>query len=583
MTGPDYSGAFRALDRSLNDVTRSIIEINNRVEHMQDSISETQGELKSTRGDLLELKGAFESFVSESQRVASVQRAETKIGNLKAELDRQFGHYGTVRRTSVGVLQAFDVANVTDEVVSHVSEELMIQSPGYWLAPALVAVAGWSRNDETIVERSIQEAYRRNAAKTSLFFALILRRTGRNEAALRWLAHYLKNSDPRHLTREFAVILEASAQGAFGPHGAEQLSQQLKVWNDTLRMNLEVIEQQVSEWAQEIRNNAGQLADDEYPALKAFSPTYNQLKWLLESASALGRTATKYNSVKDSSYSAPGLVADLLDDLLEQLVTEYDDEELPLRREVAFNQAIIDTDGDKERADTLSSQYVRALEESVDAVAIQTRTAISPESYGVSVRTQNVSIGAGQKDFLEGIKKYTREYRGHFASSAQVVLGPEHSPQANMFNFVGHQSTTDEPEEAVVARLRGQWDETFATYINSVSFRPLKFIIAGVALALVSIMFMVSGSIVPGLGLLILGGVGVGIWAMTNKQKSERLVAEAESQREQAFEFSRARLLETRANFTDLMLEYNELDSDENTLVNLIQSWPTAPATTDSK
>ena len=160
------------------------------------------------------LAEAFEKFSRQAERIAVVQRAETQLGNLKSELDRVYRHYALVHRTSVGVLQAFDVGNVTNDVVAQVSEELMIQSPRYWLAPALVGLAAWSRDDKVICEKSVQEAFTRDAAKTSLFFALILRRVNRHDEAYTWLKHYLMNCDATKLTHEFAVILETTAHDA---------------------------------------------------------------------------------------------------------------------------------------------------------------------------------------------------------------------------------------------------------------------------------------------------------------------------------------------------------------------------------
>ena len=143
-----------------------------------------------------------------------MQQSQVKIVDLKAQLDREFGHYSVVRRTSVGLLQGFDVGNISNAVATNVAEELMIQTPRYWLAPALVALAAWSHDRQDIAEKSVQEAFSRDRHKTSLFFTLVLRRQGRMSGSVRWLRHYMASLDPSALTREFAVILEASSCNA---------------------------------------------------------------------------------------------------------------------------------------------------------------------------------------------------------------------------------------------------------------------------------------------------------------------------------------------------------------------------------
>ena len=119
----------RALERYLDNIAGSINEVGYRVDSVGDAVVQVGQDLDETRSDLKNLSKAFYEYVESAKRAVNAQRAETKLGNLKSELDRQYGHYDKVRRTSVGVLQAFDVANVSDSVVSHVSDCLLYTSP----------------------------------------------------------------------------------------------------------------------------------------------------------------------------------------------------------------------------------------------------------------------------------------------------------------------------------------------------------------------------------------------------------------------------------------------------------------------
>ncbi|GAA1471038.1 hypothetical protein P4N68_06665 [Corynebacterium felinum] len=582
MAGYDYSPLIRKLSEHVDVVNENILTVNRQVDLLGHEVGEVRTDVATTKTELLALQKAFNDYVNQAERIAAIQRAETKLGNLQADLDRQYGHYSIVRRTSIGVLQAFDIGNVTDDVVSHVSEELMIQSPGYWLAPALVALAAWSRDDKEITDCSITEAYKRNPAKTALFFALILRRVNRIDAAIHWLKHYLKNCNSRALTRETAVILEAASHNAFGPQGAQLISTQLHEWNHNLRMNDDITKTQVNEWVKEIETNAAILADKEFDTLASLSPDFPQAKAMLEAATALGRTTEKYTNVRDSEYSALGAIEDLLDDLLEQLVTEYDDEELPLRREVAFNEAIIDTDGDRERSKELANQYIRALEETVDAVTLQTRTAISPEIMGVSIRTQQMAIGSGIDDFSQAVKDYTRNYRAQAITDLRIELDSTHSGQAATYNFIGYHTTTSENEADAIERLEAAWAATFKNHIDTLKF---TLPIVPILLALFAIIVFFSIGLLQGILGLILIPAGMYYWITHKKKAAEKAIAEAESHRDEAFTHSKHIMLQARAEFTDLILEYEELDSDQEKLENLLHTWPTrvTPALTTDK
>ena len=177
----DISPIINAIER----VDRKVSVVNSNLTAVGENVDVIDGKLSSTQDELAELRRQFEEYVKQAERTANVQRAETKVGTLKADLEREFGHYKVVRRSSIGLLQAFDVGNVSESTASQISEELMIQTPRYWLAPALVALAAWSRDDEDICKISITEAYNRSQAKTALFFALVLRREKREAESVR--------------------------------------------------------------------------------------------------------------------------------------------------------------------------------------------------------------------------------------------------------------------------------------------------------------------------------------------------------------------------------------------------------------
>ena len=276
------------LSRQINEVGREIINnLGSQIDGVQANLGTVRNDLQLTRSELADLREEFQQFVEEAARVAAVQQSQVKIVDLKAQLDREFGHYSVVRRTSVGLLQGFDVGNISNAVATNVAEELMIQTPRYWLAPALVALAAWSHDRQDIAEKSVQEAFSRDRHKTSLFFTLVLRRQGRMSGSVRWLRHYMASLDPSALTREFAVILEASSCNAFGPEGNELLSAKLAEWSKQLRQHPEAVEEQVGRWTSELASHQLQLGSNEYQTLRHLCAQWNTIRENMEAASAL--------------------------------------------------------------------------------------------------------------------------------------------------------------------------------------------------------------------------------------------------------------------------------------------------------
>ena len=141
--GYDYElrRQVRSLQDDINVVNRQINLVGNRV----DSVHVLTGEARS---ELALLRADFDRWRDEAGRTANVQRAETKIGTVRSDLAREFGHHDVVRRSATGLLMAFDEGLVSEETVRTVTEQMMIENPRYWLAPALVALAAWSRSDQ---------------------------------------------------------------------------------------------------------------------------------------------------------------------------------------------------------------------------------------------------------------------------------------------------------------------------------------------------------------------------------------------------------------------------------------------------
>lgn len=346
MSTPSY---MIPLAQQIHNAGREVINnLGYQIDGVQAHLGAVRNDLQLARSELAGLREEFRQFVEETIRAAAVQQSQVKVVDLKARLDREFGHYSVVRRTSVGLLQGFDVGNISNAVATNVAEELMIQTPRYWLAPALVALAAWSHDRQDIAEKSVREAFSLDRQKTSLFFTLVLRRQGRMSGSVRWLRHYVASLDPSALPREFAVILEASSCNAFGPEGNELLSAKLAEWSGQLRQHPEAVEEQVGRWTSELASHQLQLGGNEYQTLRHLCAQWNTIRKNMEAASALPEVLAKYQQVRDHEAPPPTSLEDLLDDILDTLVTEFDAEELPLRREVTYHEAVIEERGGPE-------------------------------------------------------------------------------------------------------------------------------------------------------------------------------------------------------------------------------------------
>ncbi|MEV3987809.1 hypothetical protein AB0J57_02760 [Streptomyces sp. NPDC049837] len=565
-----------ALHQKVREVGNLVARLSEQVGSVSGQVSSVEAKQQQTATELQQLRNDFLAFMQRSQLIANVQRAETRIGVIQDQVDHEFGHHKTVRRTAVGMLQAFDVGLVSEENVRMVSEQLMLQTPRYWLAPALVALASWSADDRDLCERAVEEAFRRSPDRTSLFFALVLRRQNRRQGAVRWLRHYLLAQDPARLGREFAVILESIAQGAFGLEGRELLNKTLHGWREQLMDSADARARQVKRWRDEIDTLRAPSAKAEFPRLASVSPQWPELDAVLSAARAQQALLDKYTALMEQEFQPSGRLEDAVDDILDRLVSEYDDDELPLRRDLAFNKAVVDHDGDLDAARSAAEADSASYEETLDYLTVQSAAALNPAAIGTSAATQRLAVAACHEWFFQAHAGFTRDCRAAVPQDVRASFGSAHSVGAQMFQLPPWQGSFTQPLATLEDSLAGHWDQHMAPFINGLAY-PMVNKVLPPALVVVGILVII-GQISLGFALLaalVTGGIW-GAFIFKGARAAQNHQANARRLLEQAKTDSLHQLRAASAELTDWYEKFRAADAVEVRCRELITSLSTA-------
>ena len=179
----------------ISDIRRGVRQIEEGQAQLSSQLQQVSNSMNSVSQNLKDLADKFEAMMNDQKRAAALQQATTELVRVRQEIDGKFSNYKIVRETMLGVLQATDLALVKKTTISRVSEELMLSTPKYWLAPCLVAVSAWIGNDRDLAERAIAEAVKRDEERTALTMALICRRNNRVDTCYEWLSIYFANQD----------------------------------------------------------------------------------------------------------------------------------------------------------------------------------------------------------------------------------------------------------------------------------------------------------------------------------------------------------------------------------------------------
>lgn len=487
-TSGDVARVFNAVQQLGREV--------GRVQQLQVDLSQTVDQVASTqdmtRTELTQLRALFNDYVRRDELAKNLQLAQTRIIAVRGELETSYGHYSTVRRLATGTLQAMDTGTVTQDAMQAASEELMITTPRYWLAPALVGLAAWIRDDRTLAERALAEALRRDNDKTSLFFALVLRRHGRDDATARWLRQYVARQDPAALSHEFTVVLDAVATGTLGPVAKPSVMEHMSGWYQRLTADPETVAAQVARWRQLI-DGMRTPVDPRFTVLPAVSPTWPALKAVYEGATVHGQAEVHFRGIFERPLRpAPGL-QERVDAILDNLVRSYDEEETPHRKQEAELQAIIDADGDRTAATAAVAAEAAVHEESVDFLTLLTNAGFFPDRVGASDGTQRMAIALA-KDWVIAADGQLE---------AQNVAALPTSVALTVEGWTGR-IDGDATEQSLVDSLTIHIDAETESALSKIKLDGgplLGLVVAGVAVLLAVITFAQGGS---GFGVFLL-------------------------------------------------------------------------------
>ena len=128
---------------NLRTIENNLSAINNGLRVIDSSVDQVNDNVKVVNDEIGKLAQDFHDFVKDWMKDSRLQRAETRLIKIRQELETKYGHYAEIRRTASGILQANDLGIVKKDTISTATEELMLSSPRYWLAPCLIALAAW--------------------------------------------------------------------------------------------------------------------------------------------------------------------------------------------------------------------------------------------------------------------------------------------------------------------------------------------------------------------------------------------------------------------------------------------------------
>ena len=401
------------------------------------------------REDVTSLTQDFHSYAAKQELTNRIQLAEIRLVKLRQEIEHRFGHYAEIRRMARGILEANDLAVVRQDTLRAAAEELMLRAPGYWLAPALVALAAWISDEEEVANRACAEALHRDDERTSLFFALVCRRFGRKETSLHWLQRYFAGLDGGALDRKAAIVIDAYVSGLLGRDADGLIRHRIDGWIDRFSRVYSFADAQEKRWYEAMKAMCpAPPAEGSFPYLRVHTDrsVSEALERTLSCARLYEKLSTHFQQIVTQT-APPRTLKQQLDSILERLAADFDAAEKPLHMKSIFEKLVIHEGGREDRARRILAEKVKAFDERRDFMQLLSDAAMHPQEMQASPALQKMALALGRDAILSAFRDIVAENRAAI-------------PQTIKFRILSFDNETEDgSNEEKLLRLFVTWND----------------------------------------------------------------------------------------------------------------------------
>lgn len=409
------SANVAALIGAVNDMNTQVQQLDYEV----NAVNIKVGAVTTTFENFLQ---EFRQYVSQDLKDRRYQEALSDQVTIQQQLDAQFSQHARVRRYVLGILQAADTRLVRKETMEVATSELMIAIPHYWLVPALVALAAWINDNEDLARKALREAISRDDEKTCLLFALICRRASRSQAALVWLRRYFAMQDPTDIERKMIVVLDAYANGMFGGDARNMCAEQIGGWIAEMEDIVGFRETQIERWETAIRSKTPDEISGSYPYLEKYATNWPNIRETLRNCGLHEALREYIQGILEKPNEGNGDLKKQLDELLDSLIANYDNAELPLRKQKRIADLVIACKGDEAEAMRLFDAEKSSFDEKTDLMQLLTNAAMNPEAVHASPATQKLSLAIGKEWLIQAYDNITLSNRAGMVQYISIKI-----------------------------------------------------------------------------------------------------------------------------------------------------------------
>lgn len=119
------SANLSIIEGNLRAISNNLDTLNNNIEIVDGNVNQVNSNVRVVYDEISALAQDFHDFVEHQMHENELMKAQQKIIQVRQELEKKYGHYDIVRRTTTGILQADDIGIIKKSTISNATEELM--------------------------------------------------------------------------------------------------------------------------------------------------------------------------------------------------------------------------------------------------------------------------------------------------------------------------------------------------------------------------------------------------------------------------------------------------------------------------
>ena len=375
-----------AIEHNLGTVAQELSGVISNVNSVNSQVNKVEAKVAS-------LNDEVKNLVKEIRETTIITNARQSIMYNNEQIEKKFGFYDSVRRTTEALISAIESSNITKSSLYKLREELILNNPNYWLSNSLSCIASWLLNDKENADRELNNAMRQDQEKTAIFFCLVNHRFNRYDTSINWLNRYLSMQDPSNLSKDFVTILDLIATGTFGDEPKSIVLNKIKDWQQRLAARAAIREEVIGKWNDYVENLEDKIVT--MPVLEQYCTNVNLLKNNLAITSSYNHVLDSFKEVTKQKYSNKEI-----DEIIKELIYDYETQENEFQKDNLKNKLIVSCNGDREKAEELFKKQQTVYEERVDLINLLTNIVIYNDEYKVSNETQKLAL-ALSKEYIK--------------------------------------------------------------------------------------------------------------------------------------------------------------------------------------